>query len=342
MNKRLFLLFAAAAVLPLCTLIARAQAAAPEETPQSNTGTVSTPAAPETGGRTKDLPGYIDLDMRKIVGNTEPEVQVFIEKPLLEMVAAAIKANASTPLDPIGGELTDIVPQIDLVRVEVYEAIAAPAGSSVPAAVERVTAMLGEKGWTPIVRIPGEGERIEFLMKLTDGHIAGLAGFVAEASELVFINIAGKVEPERMGKAIGTIGGKFMSGQVNAAGMNELVSMLSGEALPGGELLGARGAVASADAGTKLEELVGTYTVDVEGVPRPIEIALEDGGAGVAVYPPDGAPAIAFVQTGPDRFSDAQGLGYMFTVKRNTEGAVTELEGNRNGERLIAKRVAQP
>jgi hypothetical protein len=146
-------------------------------------------------------PGYIDLAKSGLVGDAAPEVEVFLEKVMLQVGAAAL-----AELDPSVGELINM---IDLCQVKVFPAAGLSEQYS-SGSVSAYTDQLRKEGWSPMVNVPEGG--VEFLLKTTEDRIAGFVGFVADEESLVFINLSGDIDPITFGKTIGVVVKQFSKG----------------------------------------------------------------------------------------------------------------------------------
>jgi hypothetical protein len=160
------------------------------------------------------LPGYVDFDMKTISGGMKPQVEVNLPKALLRVAAAAMVQEQP--------DLMEVLDALELIRVQVYEAPsgeAAPEGGVtepvVPAApvnpgsdtLDVALARLQEdSGWMQTIKVQedGETESVQVFMKAGEnGNVQGLAVFVNDLPEsLVFVNIAGDIQPELLGKAV--------------------------------------------------------------------------------------------------------------------------------------------
>lgn len=113
------------------------------------------------------------------------------------------------------------------IRVHVYEDI----GDDIAAMqkfVDETSARLERDGWHPAVRVREDGEQVRIYMKplaagatAAPGSIAGLTIMVTDegaGDEAVFINIAGTIQPEQLGRIAGRIGMNGMFDMVPGAG----------------------------------------------------------------------------------------------------------------------------
>jgi hypothetical protein len=134
----------------------------------------------------KRLPGYVEFDQKEVFGPTKPVVQVFFDRPLLEMASAAVKHE-----EP---ELSDLLSKIQLVRVQIFSI----GGNQAKRVEQKASAMeerLKKDGWTTVVRVREDDQAVNVLLKTLKDSIAGLLVFVIEENKAVFVNIAGEIEP---------------------------------------------------------------------------------------------------------------------------------------------------
>jgi hypothetical protein len=158
---------------------------------------------------TANAQGYFSFD--EIPGLGEPNVQIDLPPALLSFVNEAVK-GANNP------EVANALAGVENVRVRVYEDIGADNMAAVTKFVEDTSAKLERDGWHSVVRVRQDGENVRVYMKPTTnaaaapGTLDGLTVMVTDDSgdEVVFINIAGAIEPAELGKL------------ANAAGMGDL------------------------------------------------------------------------------------------------------------------------
>ena len=173
--------------------------------------------------------GYVEIDWSESLGDREPSVQVFLERPLLRMMAAVVENADGGDLD-----IAEFVRDLSIVRVEVYEDIDEKNVDVLEASADEV-AELKKKGWRTVVRVPEEDETVNVLMKTEGENIAGFVILVAESDELVFINIAGAIDPEKIGAKLGALGGKITGGDVNLDQLQNLLGSLGQRKRSGGK-----------------------------------------------------------------------------------------------------------
>ncbi len=143
-----------------------------------------------------------DFPFDRIPGiDAEPSVEIDLNPELMGFFTEAAKGAQ--------GEAAAALEGITNVRVRVYEGI----GSDIEDLVKFVddtTTRLERDGWHSVVRVNEGGERVRIYMKPgTGGMIAGLTVMVTDSGagdEAVFINVAGEIEPARLGRIAASIG----------------------------------------------------------------------------------------------------------------------------------------
>lgn len=168
-------------------------------------------------------PGYFDLDKADIVEGIAPKVNIAVPKALLQMAVGASIGLAESGQPGLAdlAEVGELIKQIDLVQVRVFEGV--PEGT--PGKVREQVTKLMKTGWFPIVKVDEGGEFVAFLMKSDGGLISGITGFVADGTELVFINLVGKIDAEAFGRQLGGLGAKFIEGKFDP---NMLAALFQG------------------------------------------------------------------------------------------------------------------
>lgn len=149
---------------------------------------------------TASAQGYFPFD--EIPGlDAEPTVQIDLNPELMNFFTEAAKGAE--------GEAGAALEGITNVRVRVYEGISDDIGD-VLKFVDDTTTRLERDGWHAVVRVNEGGERVRVYMKPgTNGTISGLTVMVTDSGngdEAVFINVAGAIEPARLGRIAAAVG----------------------------------------------------------------------------------------------------------------------------------------
>jgi len=165
---------------------------------------------------TANAQGYFSFD--DIPGvDAEPTVEIDLNPAMLGWVTEAAKGADVEEAQALAG--------ITNIRVRVYEGI----GDDVEAMQKFVvdtSAKLERDGWHRVVKVNEDGEQVRVYMKplaagatAAPGSIAGIVVMVTDegaGDESVFINVAGTIQPEQLGR----IGGQF--------GLNGMFNMVPG------------------------------------------------------------------------------------------------------------------
>jgi hypothetical protein len=154
----------------------------------------------------------------------EPSVEVNLGPEMMAFLGPAAKGASGVP-----GALDGVTN----VRVLVYENLSEDM-QGVLRYVESTGTKLEGEGWHAVVRVREEGEQVRVYMKPgTDGTLAGVTVMVTEdgnvgegdddddgGGEAIFLNVAGKIRPEDLGKIASGIGvnGVFPGGVPGLAG----------------------------------------------------------------------------------------------------------------------------
>ena len=154
-----------------------------------------------TGGQDeeelKDMPGYVDFDALTGFGAAESTVEIYIQDPILSLVA-----NLTRGEDP---ELSELLSGLKLIRVQTYPLVAA-AQSWIDTYIDRTRKGLEEEGWQIVVRAREPDEQVHVYIKSSKDRIDGLAIVAAEyGEEISFVNIVGDIDLNVISK----LGDKF-------------------------------------------------------------------------------------------------------------------------------------
>ena len=158
-------------------------------------------------------PGVVSIDWPSELGGAEPNVRVRVKGPLLRLMASATRHAP---------EVDGLIGQLRLVRVEVYEDL--DSGANAAAAVAPHVEGLTAAGWESVVRVRDDDDESVDVMVRPDGEesIAGVAVFVAEEDELVFVNVAGDLDAKNFGSKLGKVLGPIMKGELD---LEELIDV---------------------------------------------------------------------------------------------------------------------
>jgi len=162
--------------------------------------------------------GYFSFD--DIPGvDAEPTIEIDLDPVLLGWVTEAARGADVEEAQALAG--------ITNIRVRVYEGIGDDA-EAMQRFVEDTSARLEGEGWRRVVKVNEDGEQVRVYMRPLDpganaapGSIAGLVVMVTDegaSDESVFINVAGTIQPEQLGRVAGRIGMNGMFNMVPGAG----------------------------------------------------------------------------------------------------------------------------
>ena len=128
----------------------------------------------------------------------EPTVQIEISPTMLNFVSEALKAT--------NPEATGLLAGIEGVRVLVYDI--SDDAREVLKFIDDVSSRLERDNWERTVYIQGEDEKVRVYVQFDDTRVTGLTVMVAhlEGNEAVFINVAGEIDPARIGQVAGALG----------------------------------------------------------------------------------------------------------------------------------------
>lgn len=139
-------------------------------------------------------PGYVDFNLIEIFGDAEAKVEVSLKQPMLKLVSEFTKNE-----DP---ELFGMMNKLAIVRVYVFEADN-KFTDKFDAESSKTIKMLTNKGWERVVRVRDDDEHVYVYLKPSTQYdfIEGIVVLAVEnGEEAVFVNIAGEIRPEDIGK----------------------------------------------------------------------------------------------------------------------------------------------
>ena len=173
-----------------------------------------------SGGAHAQSGGYFDFTQVPGLGD-HPQVQIDLNSAMLGFLRAAMGSS-----DP---EVANAFTGIDNVRVLVYDVLEDPA--AVLGFVEDSSGKLEAAGWQRLVYVEDEGDKVRIYAKLEGQRMVGMtvmvvsadegSGQTAEPGDAVFINIAGDIDPAKLGQiatAVGVDGVLDAAAEANPAG----------------------------------------------------------------------------------------------------------------------------
>lgn len=139
----------------------------------------------------KDYPGYVDFgELGDIFG--EPTVQIAVGSSLLGLVGAL-----SAQEDP---EAADLFKRLNGVRVSVFENT--EVSEEGIAFVKDASSKLSSMGWESVVTVNSADEQVRIFMKINEDMVQGITVMVVEATEAVFVNVIGDLNPAELEKVM--------------------------------------------------------------------------------------------------------------------------------------------
>ncbi len=174
------------------------------------------PVSSTAGSNIECSSGVVQFTLDFPSGTKKPAVSVNLEGPMIR-IATAAAAEAAPPI----GKLLE---KIELIQVKVYEDLQQDATSVLNMAAKKIEE-LKQQGWTTVVSVPDDDETVDVLSRTSKDAILGLVVLVAEKDEVVFVNLAGEIDPERLGRMIGKYKEGILKGEFD---FEDLLSMEEG------------------------------------------------------------------------------------------------------------------
>lgn len=153
--------------------------------------------------------GYFDFSQVPGLGE-DPHVQIDLNPAMLGFVTAAAQATDPNAAEAIAG--------IEHVRVRVYEQVEDPA--AVLAFIDDSSGRLERDGWQRAVYVQGDQEKVRVYLKFENNRAVGMTVMVVDGGggEAVFINIAGEIDPAKLGQVANAMGmGGMVDGIIGGA-----------------------------------------------------------------------------------------------------------------------------
>jgi hypothetical protein len=139
--------------------------------------------------------GYFDFDSIPGVPD-EPTVQVDLNQAIIGFALGA--ARVSEP------EAAEMLEGIEGIRVRVYESLVDV--GAVESFLNEASQRLERDGWQRIVFVQEDDDRVRVYARMDGQIMNGMTIMVLDSSEAVFVNIAGRIEPEMLGHIAGGMG----------------------------------------------------------------------------------------------------------------------------------------
>ena len=142
------------------------------------------------------------FDFGKIPGVDEPSIQIDLDPWLLGFVGEATRSGDPATADLLAG--------LSGIRVRIYESmrdITAVAGF-----VDDASQALESDGWQRMVYIQDGEDKVRIYVKRDEDALSGMTVMVVDASDAVFLNIAGSITPEQLGRVVAAMGLEDVAG----------------------------------------------------------------------------------------------------------------------------------
>ena len=155
-------------------------------------------AAPAFAGEepVEKMPGYVDFSGIKGFEDAEEMVEVYLKKPLLDMVA-----EMSQDQDPT---LYNLLKNVYLIQVRTFsldrQGELQKELMELDRRLKALTERLRKEGWEPVVRAREKDEYAEIYIKSHKGKFAGLVVVNNEGKRVALVNIVGSVDLKSLGK----------------------------------------------------------------------------------------------------------------------------------------------
>lgn len=187
------------------------------------------PEAKTIGKDLKKLDGYVEFDGSKILGRAQADVNLLLEEALLKMMVGAVKDDQP--------ELAELLQDVKLIQVQVFKWRSEQEKKYFDKVSDLVRWLKETHAWSTVVSVNENGKTVDILMLTVNEAIVGLALFVGERSEFVFINIAGEFEPETLGGKLRTLFAKLSKGGLDLSELGTMLGNLksTGSAAPGSQ-----------------------------------------------------------------------------------------------------------
>jgi hypothetical protein len=136
-------------------------------------------------------PGYVDLGGLGLQ-REEASLEISLEGPLIRMVAEAMRTE-----DAGFAELLD---KLRAIRVQTFELDGLDAEAILRRGEETVR-QLESLGWSPVVRIREDDQRVYLYLRETGSTIAGVWVMAADLTDsITLVNIVGDFDPVELGR----------------------------------------------------------------------------------------------------------------------------------------------
>ncbi len=138
-------------------------------------------------------PGFVDFSRQPLFDDDALAIHVSVKGPMIQLVAEATRES-----DP---ELAEVLAQLKAVEVLVFD-VGEDVSDAVRRDITRQARELQKLGWTEAISIRLRDARGHVFLRIEDKVPVGLAALYhdGKASEAVFVNIVGRIEPAQIGR----------------------------------------------------------------------------------------------------------------------------------------------
>lgn len=147
------------------------------------------PAVIAADNRVENHPGYVDFSTLTAVAATEPNVEISLKAPLLNMITNLIRSEDE--------EAADFISKLLRVTVNVFESDSIDV-DEVASSMSAMAEDLDSAGWDRVVRVREDDNHVDIYFRLAADSdvIYGIAIMVAEPGETVLVNIVGDINTD--------------------------------------------------------------------------------------------------------------------------------------------------
>lgn len=134
-------------------------------------------------------PGFVDFSVIRTIANIEPNVEISLKAPLLNMITNLIRSEDA--------EAADFISKLLRVTVNVFESDAIDV-DEIAGSMTNIAEDLDSQGWERVVRVREDNSHVDIYFRLSDDSLVihGIAIMVAEPGETVMVNIVGDISTD--------------------------------------------------------------------------------------------------------------------------------------------------
>ena len=147
------------------------------------------PVVMAADNRLESHPGYVDFSGLAAISNVEPNVEISLKAPLLNMITNLIRNEDE--------EAADFISKLLRVTVNVFESSAIDV-EEMTDSMATIADDLDGQGWERVVRIREDRDHVDVYFRISDDAdvIHGIAIMVAAPGETVLVNIVGDISTD--------------------------------------------------------------------------------------------------------------------------------------------------